>query len=66
MRACHPRDLLDQVTALCHYRGAEATITRELLDKACEAYFVGREGERDDAPAAPEPRVRTAQPRPVF
>jgi hypothetical protein len=66
LRACHPRDLLDQVTALCHYRGAEATITRELLDKACEAYFVGREGERDDAPAAPEPRVRRAQPRPVF
>ena len=23
MRACHPRDLLDQVTALCRYRGIE-------------------------------------------
>ena len=21
MRACHPRDLLEQVTALCRYRG---------------------------------------------
>ena len=43
LRACHPRDLLDQVTALCRYRGIEPGITRELLDKACEAYFVGRE-----------------------
>jgi hypothetical protein len=40
LRACHPRDLLDQVTALCHYRGITPTITRELLDRACEAYFV--------------------------
>jgi hypothetical protein len=40
MRACHPRDLLDQVTALCRYRGSEPTITRDLLDKACNAYFV--------------------------
>src|SRR5204862_411424 len=43
LRACHPRDLLDQVTALCRYRGIAPSITRELLDAACEAYFVGRE-----------------------
>src|SRR5262249_26851564 len=40
LRACHPRDLLDQVTALCRYRGIPPAITRELLDRACEAYFV--------------------------
>jgi hypothetical protein len=40
LRACHPRDLIDQVTALCRYRGVAPIITRELLDKACEAYFV--------------------------
>ncbi len=40
LRACHPRDLLDQVTALCRYRGIEPVITRELLDKACRNYFV--------------------------
>ena len=40
LRACHPRDLLDQVTALCRYRGQEPVITRELLDAACRAYFV--------------------------
>jgi hypothetical protein len=46
LRACHPRDLIDQVTALCRYRGIAPTITRELLDRACEAYFV------DDNPGA--------------
>jgi hypothetical protein len=39
-RSCHPRDLLDQVAALCHYRGQEPVITRELLDAACRSYFV--------------------------
>jgi len=47
MRACHPRDLLDQVAALCKYRGREMTISRELLDAACEGYFV------DDPPPPP-------------
>jgi hypothetical protein len=46
LRACHPRDLIDQVTALCRYRGVQPTITRELLDRACESYFV------DDNPGA--------------
>jgi SpoVK/Ycf46/Vps4 family AAA+-type ATPase len=41
LRACHPRDLLDQVTALCRYRGIEPAISRELLDAACASYFVG-------------------------
>jgi len=41
LRACHPRDLLDQVTALCRYRGVEPSISRELLDDACRAYFMG-------------------------
>jgi hypothetical protein len=40
MRACHPRDLLDQVTALCRFRGQEPVITRELLDAACASYFL--------------------------
>ncbi len=48
LRACHPRDLLDQVTALCRYRGVEPSITRELLDAACAAYFV--DGLRSEAP----------------
>jgi len=40
LRACQPRDLVEQVTALCQYRGEEPRITRELLDAACAAYFV--------------------------
>jgi hypothetical protein len=43
-RACHPRDLLDQIIALCRYRAIEPTITRELIDKACETYFVDNDG----------------------
>ena len=40
MRACHPRDLLEQVVDLCRYRGDTPTITRELLDAACGSYFL--------------------------
>ena len=40
LRACQPRDLIEQVTAMCHYRGEDARITRELIDAACAAYFV--------------------------
>ena len=40
MRACQPRDILDQVTALCRYEGREPVITRKLLDTACDAYFL--------------------------
>jgi hypothetical protein len=57
MRACHPRDLLEHVTAMCRYRGIEPVITRELLDAACSAYFV------DDEPAAVvPPRRKAARP----
>jgi len=40
LRSCHPRDLLDQITALCRYRGIEPVITRDLIDAACASYFV--------------------------
>jgi hypothetical protein len=52
LRACHPRDLLDQITALCRYQGREPVINRELLDAACGAYFV------DETPVAAVPRQR--------
>lgn len=50
LRACHPRDILDQVTALCRYRGQEPAITRELLDAACRAYFVDTDESRATRP----------------
>ena len=49
LRACHPRDLVDQVIALCRYRGIPAKITREMLDSACTTYFVDGVGSEDVA-----------------
>ena len=40
MRACHPRDLIDQVVDMCRYQGKSPLITRELLDAACGSYFL--------------------------
>ena len=57
LRSCHPRDLLDQITSLCRYRGIEPAITRELLDAACASYFV------TTAPTVPA--VMTPRPRPA-
>jgi hypothetical protein len=57
LRACHPRDLLDQVTALCRYRGIEPAISRELLDAACANYFV------DTTDLAETPKVRRREKR---
>jgi hypothetical protein len=59
LRACHPRDLLDQVVALCRYRGVEPTITRELLDAACASYFIGERVEaRMPPPSRKKPQRR--------
>jgi hypothetical protein len=55
MRACHPRDLLDQVTALCRYRGEEPTLNRENLDAACAAYFLD-DDKAQSLPAQSSPR----------
>ena len=43
LRACQPRDVIDQVIALSRDRGHEPVITRELIDAACRAYFVDDE-----------------------
>ena len=40
MRACHPRDLVEQVVDRCRYHNKELAITRELLDAACGSYFL--------------------------
>ena len=40
MRACHPRDLVEQVVDMCRYHQREPLITRELLDAACGSYFL--------------------------
>jgi len=40
MRACHPRDLVEQVVDICRYQNRAPVITRELLDAACSSYFL--------------------------
>ena len=40
MRACHPRDLTDQVVHLCRYHRRPAALTSDLLDEVCRTYFL--------------------------
>lgn len=40
LRSCHPRDLCDQIKDEAKYRGIQPAMTKELIDRACEAYFV--------------------------
>jgi hypothetical protein len=40
MRACHPRDLTDQIVSLCRYQQRKAELTPELLDAVCQSYFL--------------------------
>jgi hypothetical protein len=60
LRACQPRDLIDQVIALSRYRGHEPVITRELIDAACRAYFVDGELRRPDQELPDDPDDRIA------
>jgi len=39
-RACHPRDLVDQLVDIARYRNVPAVLNKDLIDRACEAYFV--------------------------
>jgi hypothetical protein len=44
MRACHPRDLTDQVVNLCRYHRRRVELSPALIDEACRTYFL------DDGP----------------
>ncbi len=39
-RACHARDLLDQVIDIAKYLNVQPVLSKELIDRAAEAYFV--------------------------
>ena len=39
-RACHPRDLIAQVIDIARYLDVEPTLSKDLIDLACESYFV--------------------------
>ncbi len=40
LRASHPRDICDQILDISRYMGVEPTMTKDLIDRAAEAYFV--------------------------
>jgi len=40
LRANHPRDLLDQLVDIADYMGIEPELTKDLLDRAADSYFV--------------------------
>jgi hypothetical protein len=40
MRGCQPRDLIEQALAHAEYVGAAPELTSELLEAACDGYFV--------------------------
>jgi hypothetical protein len=42
MRACHPRDLVEQVIDMSRYQGREPALSRDLIDAACHSYFIER------------------------
>ncbi len=40
LRCVHPRDIVDQIIDIAHYRNVEPALTKELIDQACSSYFV--------------------------
>lgn len=40
LRAVHPRDIVDQIIDIARYQGVEPGLTKELIDQACDSYFV--------------------------
>jgi hypothetical protein len=42
-RACHPRDILDHLADVARYLDVERVLTPELIERACESYFLSSE-----------------------
>ena len=40
LRACHPRDLVDEIIDIARYKNIRPALNKELIDRACKAYFV--------------------------
>jgi len=39
LRACHPRDILDQINDIAVYMGIRPALSKQLIDAACDSYF---------------------------
>jgi hypothetical protein len=61
LRACHPRDIVEQVMDMCRYHNRTPAITRDLLDQACTNYFVEEQVGRLKSGAAKRPAARAAK-----
>lgn len=40
LRCCHPRDIIEQVIDIARYVNVPPALTKELIDSACNSYFV--------------------------
>jgi len=40
LRACHPRDIVDQLCDIARYINVPPVLSKDLIDRACAAYFV--------------------------
>ena len=45
LRAVHPRDLIEQMVDIARYLDVPMVMTKEIIDRACDAYFVEFVGE---------------------
>jgi predicted ATPase with chaperone activity len=45
LRSCHPRDLVDHLYDIARYVNVPPTLSKNLIDQACKAYFVDLRGE---------------------
>jgi hypothetical protein len=46
LRGCQPRDLIEQALAIAEYTGRGKQLTPDLLDRACESYFLDDRADR--------------------
>jgi len=42
LRACHPRDVVEQIVTIARYNKQEPVLSKENIDQACANYFVRR------------------------
>lgn len=50
LRACHPRDLVEQIVNNARYNDKAPALTTEYIDQACASYFVQPPGEEFERP----------------
>jgi hypothetical protein len=39
-RGVHPRDILGKLRDIAHFEGVQLGLSKELIDAACQAYFM--------------------------